>query len=66
MTAGELFNNLLNRQAVLSVPSRAGTLEVRVRILDARETFGRIDLLVSPVEGSGQAWVSADRVKVEG
>jgi hypothetical protein len=39
-------------------------LEVEVDILDARQAYGRTDLLVSPKAGSGQAWVSDERVKI--
>lgn len=38
-------------------------LRVQVRILESRRVFGRIDLLVSPVAGSGQAWVRERRVR---
>lgn len=44
----------------------ADGLRVSVRVLDARPAFGRLDLLVEPVEGSGSAWVSADRVNLDG
>ena len=66
MTARELAD-LIDKQATLAVPAESkGTavLEVAVQILDAREHFGRIDVLVTPVQGAGQAWVSAERVKV--
>ena len=44
---------------------RIDKLIVRVRVDDIREVFGRTDYLVSPVAGSGQQWVAADRVKVD-
>jgi hypothetical protein len=37
-------------------------LSIRVRVLDARQSYGRTELLVEPVTGSGQAWVTAKRV----
>lgn len=37
-------------------------LLVEVRILDAKSAYGQERLLVSPVSGSGEAWVKADRV----
>ena len=64
MTAREIAA-LLDKTATLSVTERSGgKLEVPVRITNAREAWGRIDVLVTPVDGSGEAWVSAERVKV--
>jgi len=37
-------------------------LMVGVKILDARTSFSRVQLLVTPITGSGQAWVDEDRV----
>ena len=62
MTTREIAE-LLDKAATLE--STEG-LQVAVKILDARENFGRIDVLVTPEAGSGQAWVSAPRVKVRG
>ena len=59
MTAREIAD-LLDKTATLSTEG----LSVPVRIVDARENFGRMDVLVTPEGGSGQAWVSAERVKV--
>lgn len=41
---------------------RAGDLSVDVTILDVRVVFNRTDYLVTPKAGSGQQWVSAERV----
>ena len=49
--------------------ARGGTQQavtVNVKVLGGRIAFGRQELLVSPVGGYGQAWVSADRVKIGG
>jgi hypothetical protein len=40
-------------------------LSVAVSIIDARNMFGRIDLLVTPEAGEGQAWVSEGRVTIK-
>jgi len=42
-----------------------GGLVVNVKILDARNTFGRVDLLITPVSGLGQKWTMAAKVKME-
>ena len=39
-------------------------LSVEVRIADARLRFGHLDLLVTPVAGSGQRWVEQHRVQI--
>lgn len=62
MTGRELVN-LIGQQGTLR--SLDG-LSVAVQIVDARENFGRIDVLVSPTAGEGTAWVSAGRVTVGG
>jgi hypothetical protein len=41
---------------------RVGELKIDVRIADARQVWGRLDYLVSPVAGQGAEWVSAERV----
>ena len=66
MTSRELLR-LLDKEGTLSIPTSSGdTLTIGVRILDARENFGRVDVLVEPITGEGQAWYSADNVKLRG
>jgi hypothetical protein len=36
-----------------------------VTIADVRKVFNRVDYLVDPVSGSGNSWVSADRVRIK-
>ena len=40
-----------------------GGLKIEVRIVDARSNFGRIDVLVTPKSGSGEAWVQLDSLE---
>lgn len=40
-------------------------LRFYVEILDVREAYGRTDYKVKPVGGSGEKWVSRDRVTHE-
>ena len=61
MTSRELLR-LLDKEGTLSL----GEFTIPVRILDARENFGRVDVLVEPITGEGQAWYSADNVKIGG
>ena len=63
MTAREIAE-LLDKQATLEL--QGSGLVIGVRIVNARENFGRIDVLVTPMEGSGQAWVNAERVTING
>jgi len=39
-------------------------LQITVTIQDARSCYGRTEVLVSPKDGSGKAWVSIDRVSL--
>jgi hypothetical protein len=39
-------------------------LRVQVRITDARLRFGHLDLLVTPVSGSGERWIEQHRVQI--
>jgi hypothetical protein len=41
---------------------RSGDLWVDIRIKDARKVWDRTDFLVTPAAGTGEQWVSADRV----
>lgn len=40
-------------------------LMVSVTILDTKSVYGRLDVLIAPVSGSGQKWVQCDRLKEE-
>ena len=37
-------------------------LLVHVKLLDTKQVFGRVDVLVTPINGSGEKWVMADRL----
>lgn len=39
-----------------------GTIEVPVEVLDARERYGNVDLLVTPIGGSGELWLTEAKV----
>lgn len=60
MTARETLE-LIGRTGLL----REGELAVRVEVKDAREVYGRTDLLVAPLAGHGTAWVQAERVTLD-
>lgn len=38
-------------------------VQVNCTVLDGRSSFGRTDILVTPISGNGQQWVSLDRIK---
>lgn len=42
---------------------RIEDLTIDVRIMDVRESFGRTDYKIAPINGQGEQWVSADRVQ---
>ena len=68
MTSARAMIEVIGGHGVL----RDGALYIRVRVEDVRTRFfhfigehDRVDYLVTPVEGSGRQWVSADRVKLD-
>jgi hypothetical protein len=36
-------------------------LDFEVRVVDARMRFGNVDVLIQPVAGFGEQWITADR-----
>lgn len=59
---GTLHLNGSGRPGWMQTPDK---MAVKVKVLDAREAFGRVDLFVQPVAGEGAAWVEARRVTLE-
>lgn len=45
------------------VITAADGLFVGVKILDARRSFDRIDILVTPLAGHGEKWVNVERLQ---
>lgn len=35
-----------------------GKMVIKVRIIDTKEIFGRIEFLISPIVGTGELWTS--------
>lgn len=59
-----MTSNTLKENVGKTMQWMLGTkVSVNVRILDAREVFGRADLRITPVSGSGEQWVSAESCK---
>jgi len=38
-------------------------VRILYRVIDARHCFGRVQLLVTPISGTGWKWVNADTVR---
>ncbi len=57
MTNTELAE-YVDREGILGIDK----LGVLIHSLDARESFGRLDVLVEPVQGTGRAWVAESRI----
>ena len=51
------FIKLATKYVGKSGSVKVGTMQVAVKIHDVRSMFGRIDLEVEPVAGSGSTWV---------
>lgn len=39
-------------------------LRIQVKVTDARMRFGHLDLLVTPVSGTGERWIEQHRVEL--
>ena len=66
MTAADLAA-YVGQHGILRVQTGSAALDMPVVILDAREAYGRIDVLVSTdgqEDHAPNTWVSADRVKI--
>lgn len=55
-------SKLLNRTAEYSPITG---LVVQVRIVDIRQVFGRTDAQITPLKGSGRAWVNLTALKLD-
>lgn len=64
MTSAKLAK-LVGKNGVARLVAGSTTLQVEVEIRDARSAFGRLDVLVRPIAGEGEAWVSLDSVTVD-
>lgn len=40
-----------------------GSLEIRVMVNDVKSCFGRFDILITPIAGTGEQWVSTSSVR---
>lgn len=49
----------VGREGLLSY---GGSIAIEVKSLDAREVYGRLDIYVEPVAGTGKAWVAESRI----
>ena len=56
MTALELAQHIGQTGAYLGVPD----LVIEVRIVDARVSWGQLQLQIQPTSGSGSKWVNAE------
>lgn len=45
-----------------NITTERDQIVIPMRVKDVREAYGRVDFLVEPVMGSGDCWVSADRL----
>lgn len=56
------LNEYRGRQGSIAID---GGLSVTIRVEDARVRFGHLDLLVTPIMGSGKKWIESRRVSLE-
>ena len=71
MTKSEAVKRYVGKRALLDQPpkdARGGgdfVLHHEVEVLDASLAFGRVRVLVSPVSGHGQQWVTPERLGLD-
>jgi hypothetical protein len=58
-TAREL-GALIGKRVTLT--TREG-LKIPAKVVDARYAYGRMEVLVEPIHGTGRSWVRTDRIK---
>jgi hypothetical protein len=58
------IERLAGRTCSVALRVGAYTLHVGVEVIDSRMAYGRQDVLVRPIGGAGQAWMSADSVRM--
>lgn len=61
MTSNTLKENV--GKTVLWTPTAFPNCSWQAMVKDAKTTFGRTDLLITPVSGQGEQWVSAESCK---
>jgi hypothetical protein len=63
------IGDLIGKTGLYKVPIRSEeeqvAFKVKVKILDAKQAFGRTDVKITPEAGEGMAWVSKDKVETE-
>ena len=62
MTVKEMIHEMKGQRALWGID----TLKVLVDIRDIRDVFGRVDFLISPVDGSGEKWVQKGSLTFNG
>lgn len=62
-TAVELAD-YVRRTGTLTIPSGEG-FKVKIRVVDARAIFGRTELRVTPIAGSGETWATVQSVALD-
>lgn len=63
MSASELIRLVGERTGGKDVAAlNIDGLIVHVKLLDVKQVFGRVDVLVTPINGKGEKWVQADRL----
>jgi hypothetical protein len=63
------IGDLIGKVGLYRVPIRSEEEEVafkvRVKIIDAKQAFGRTDVKITPEAGEGTAWVSKQHVETD-
>lgn len=61
-SAAELSKRYVGRTGLAPL---GGTARVKISVVDVREGYGRVDLLVRPECGDGETWVRLSNVDLD-
>ena len=60
------LSRAIGATVLVTFPLASGSVAFYRTVKDVRKVYNRIDLLVSPESGSGEGWVSLERVERTG
>ena len=55
------YQNLLDNTYLYNLDG----MSIRIKVLDVRTAWGRMDCLISPIEGYGTKWISLDSLIID-
>jgi len=57
------LSQAIGARVLVSMPIASGSIAVYAIVRDVRKVWNRVDLMIEPEAGTGQGWVSLERVE---